>query len=154
MFSSDVSSFYIVKVALALASGDRVAARRYAESAWSSLERQIAASPSEPLWHAQLGLAQVQRGKLAEAISAARRAVELLPVSRDQVDGPLYEGVLAQVHAAAGNADSALAHLESLAKIPSFWSAAAMRAAPAFASLRSDTRFQRLVGPAGARKSQ
>jgi len=81
---------------------------------------------------------------VAEAISAAQRAVQLLPLSRDQVDGPLYEGVLAQVHAVSGNADSALVHLEKLARIPSFWSGAAMQSAPAFASLRSDPRFQRL----------
>ncbi|HVT38391.1 MAG TPA: protein kinase [Gemmatimonadaceae bacterium] len=153
-FSADASSFYTVKVALALALGDRAGAGRYAESAWSILGRQVAANPSEPLWQAQLGLAQLQRGKFAEAISAAQRAVQLLPPSRDQVDGPLFEGVLAQVHAGAGNADSALAHLESLARIPSFWSGAAMRSAPAFATLRSDPRFQRLAGPAGVPKSR
>ena len=105
----------------------------------------------EPLWQAQLGLTQLERGNVAEAIRAAQRAVQLLPPSRDQVDGPMYEGVLAQVHAAAGNADSALAHLENLRRIPSFWSGAAMRSAPAFISLRSDPRFQRLVGPDGVR---
>jgi TolB-like protein/Flp pilus assembly protein TadD len=152
--SAEVSSFYTVKVVLALALGDSAAARRYAESAWSTLERQIAANPSEPLWQAQLGLAQLQRGKIAEAITAARRAVELLPPSRDQVDGPLYEGVLAQVHAAAGNADSAIVHLENVAKIPSFWSGAAMLNAPAFASLRSDPKFQRLVERGGARRGR
>lgn len=144
----------MVKVALALALGDRAGARRHADSASSILERQVAANPAEPLWQAQLGLAQVQRGNVAEAIHAARRAVQLLPPSRDHVDGPMYEGVLAQVHAVAGNADSALAHLESLARIPSFWSGPAMRAAPAFASLRSDPRFQRLLAPDGVRKSQ
>jgi tetratricopeptide (TPR) repeat protein len=144
-FSGDASSFYIMKAALALALGDRPAARRHGESAWSSLERQVAAAPSEPQWQAQLGIVQLQRGNVAEAIKAAQRALQLLPPSRDQVDGPLYEGVLAQVHAAAGNADSAIAHLENLSKIPSFWSGAAMRAAPGFASLRSDPRFQRLT---------
>jgi tetratricopeptide (TPR) repeat protein len=147
-FSADASSFYIVKVALARALGDRAGARRYAESAWSILERQVAANPLEPLWQAQLGLVQLQRGKLTEAISAAGRAVQLLPLARDQVDGAMYEGVLAQVHAAAGNTDSALAHLESLAGIPSFWSRAAIRAAAAFALLRNDPRFERLVGTA------
>ena len=124
-FSADASSFFMVKVALALALGDRQGARRYAESAWSILERQVAANPAEPLWQAQLGLVQLQRGNVAEAI----------------------------IHAAAGNADSAIAHLESLARIPSYWSGSAMRAAPAFASLRSDRRFQRLVGPDGVRKA-
>jgi len=117
------------------------------------LERQVAANPSEPLWQAQLGLAQLQRGNVAEAVSAAQRAVQLLPLSRDQVDGPLYEGVLAQVHAAAGNADSAIVHLENLARSPSFWTGAAMQAAPAFVSLRSDPRFQRLVVSDGVSKS-
>jgi len=142
--SGDASSFYVMKVALALASGDQASARRHAESAWSILGRQVAANPSEPLWQSQLALVQLQRGNVAEAISAAQRAVQLLPLSRDQVDGPLYEGVLAQVHAVSGNADSALVHLEKLARIPSFWSGAAMQSAPAFASLRSDPRFQRL----------
>jgi eukaryotic-like serine/threonine-protein kinase len=153
-FSADASSFYSVKIALALALNEKDAASRYAESAWSTLVRQVAANPSEPLWQAQLGLAQLQRGKVAEAISAAQRAVQLLPSSRDQVDGPMFEGVLAQVHAGAGNADSALAHLERLAKIPSFWSSAAMRSAPAFASLRSDARFQRLVAAERVGKRQ
>jgi TolB-like protein/Flp pilus assembly protein TadD len=153
-FSADASSFYVMKVALAVALGDRAGARRYAESAGSILEREVAANPAEPLWQAQLALVQLQRGNVAEALDAARRAVQLLPLSRDQVDGPLYEGVLAEVHAAAGNADSALAHLTSLARIPSFWSGPAMRAAPAFASLRSDPRFQRLIRPEAVRKSQ
>lgn len=146
-FASDASAFYTLKVALALASGDRAALLRHADSASATLGRQIEANPTEPLWRAQLAVTELHRGRAAAAIDAAQRAVRLLPIARDQVDGPMYEAVLAQVHATAGNADSAIAHLEQVTRVPSFWSGPALRAAPAFASLRGDPRFERLAPP-------
>jgi hypothetical protein len=77
-------------------------------------------------------------GDTAEAIAAAQRATELLPVARDAVRGLDAVWNLVRVYALLG--------FEYLLSVTSFWTRWQFRHDPLLAYLRGNPRFQRLVG--------
>ena len=120
-------------------------ARTYADSARARLERDVSASPDDPGLRARLGLANALLGRKAAALREATRAVELLPVSRDAVDGHNYLQDLDVGEVLVGEYDAAITHLEQLLRIPSDISIPLLRVHPMWAPLRANPRFRRLV---------
>jgi Flp pilus assembly protein TadD len=94
---------------------------------------------------AMLGLVQAQRGQKDQAMAAARRAVELLPITRDAFDGPLIAVKLAVIYAQVGEADRALELLKDLVQRPNGPTPGTLRVEPEWDSLRGDPRFEALV---------
>lgn len=91
-------------------------------------------------------------GDKEAALKAARRATELLPVSRDALDGTSYLARLARIEAQVGDTESALGHLKELLTLPAGYevSAASLRSDPAWDPLRKDPRFAALISDAEA----
>ncbi len=83
---------------------------------------------------------------IAEAIAAAQRATELLPVARDAVRGLDAVWNLVRVYALLGYENEVLEQLEYLLSVTSFWTRWQFRHDPLLAYLRGNPRFQRLVG--------
>ena len=98
---------------------------------------------------AQSNIADVYAGlgQTDAALAAARRATDLLPLSRDMVGGVFYLTRLAKIEAQVGETESALNHIEQLLAVPAGreMSAASLRTDPAWDSLRKDSRFQALL---------
>src|SRR2546423_1172064 len=69
------------------------------------VEDDLAKAPGDAKLVAMLGLVHAMRGRNEEAIAAGRRAVELVPISKDAFDGPLIATKLAVIYAHAGEAD-------------------------------------------------
>jgi serine/threonine-protein kinase len=92
-----------------------------------------------------LGLVNAALGRKEEAIREGRRAVELLPIAKDTVDGPLLETNLAVIYGQVGEPDLAFAELDRLLAVPAGPTAGMLRAEPEWDSLRGDWRFGRLV---------
>ena len=84
-------------------------------------------------------------GNHAEAVRLARKAAEMIPTSRDAVDGPTYQFSLALVYAITGDNDRAIAALSGMLRVPTAFSVANLRVIPAFAKLRDDPRFEALL---------
>ena len=91
-------------------------------------------------------------GRKEEAIREGRRAVELLPESKDAVDGPWVNGFLAMIYARTGDADSALPLLERLLATPGqvdntncCITASDLRSRWQWDPIRNDPRFQKLL---------
>ena len=145
---SDSAAMMTMKAALAQAGGDAAGATRYADAAWSIAGRLAQRDTAESNWHVWMARAALLRGRPDDAVREARRAMEMLPVSLDHMDAPDHLALLAEAHAMAGHADSALAHLKELQTIPSIWKAGALRLIPEFASLRNDPRFVKLLASA------
>jgi len=141
----DSAAMMTMKAALARAGGDAAGAVRYADAAWSIAGRLALRDTAEANWHVWMARAALLRGRPDDGVREARRAMEMLPVSRDHLDGPDHLALLAEAHAMAGHADSALAHLKELVTIPSFLKAGAIRLSPEFASLRKDPRFVKVL---------
>ena len=91
------------------------------------------------------GSAHALSGRSAEAERDARRALEVLPLSRDAVDAGRVHLQVAGVYVLAGNRDAAFRVLDSMASVPSELSAAMLRLNPLYDSLRDDPRYPALL---------
>jgi tetratricopeptide (TPR) repeat protein len=125
--------------------GDQVRARAYADSARIAMEEQLQDAPDDPGLHIYLGTALAYLGRKADAVALAKRGVEMLPISRDAVNGPYFQHQLARIYILVGEPEKALDQLEPLLKIPYYLSPAWLRIDPTFDPLRKHPRFQKLV---------
>ena len=128
------------------AAGQPEAAQAAFAAAIPLLEEKIKSGAGEPSVHLSLGRAYAGMGRKEDALREGRKAVELLPVSRDAFDGPSYLEQLAQIQARVGNTDEAISLLRQLLQMPAglVLSQAVLRLDPAWDSLRNDPRFQKL----------
>jgi predicted Zn-dependent protease len=94
------------------------------------------------VWLAQ---AYAGLGRKADALREADRVVELSPVSREAVTGTARVLFVAEAYTTAGEHETALDLLESLASLPSWMSYGYLRFEPALDPLRDDPRFQKLL---------
>ena len=79
------------------------------------------------------------------AVSEAKRAVELLPISKDALQGPRILINLAVVYAWTNELDLAFATLDSLTKTPKGIYYGALKLDPIWDPLRKDPRFDKLL---------
>jgi serine/threonine-protein kinase len=80
-----------------------------------------------------------------DAIREGRRAVELLPVERDSINGSHLLMHLAMIYAATGEKDLAIEQLKLLLSKPGDGSYGDFRLNPFWDPLRADPRFEKLV---------
>ena len=92
-----------------------------------------------------LGMADAALGHKDDAIREGRRAVELLPVTKDAIIGALLVKYLALIYAWTGEKDLALEQLSVAVRIPSHLSYGQLRLHPFWDPLRDDPRFEKLV---------
>jgi len=120
--------------------------RVYADSARVRLERTGRDRPGDPRRHAALGLAYALLQRKDDAIRKGRRAVELLPVSKDALAGPQYVFYLAEIYAVVGEYEEAINRLDYLLSIPSdAVSVATLRIDPWWDPLREHPQFKTLL---------
>jgi len=93
-------------------------------------------------------MADAGLGLKENALREAMRAIELCPVSRDAVDGPFYETMLALVYAWTGEHDAALTQLEQIVRLPRGPDYGELRFDPLLDEIRTDPRFDRLLSQA------
>jgi serine/threonine-protein kinase len=75
----------------------------------------------------------------------AKRAADLLPVTKDAVDGARVLKYLAATYASTGKQDAAFAELSTAVKIPGYLSYGELRLDPIWDPLRADPRFEKIV---------
>ena len=80
-----------------------------------------------------------------EALRHIRQTMELIPESRDALDGPTYRYTFAWIQAVSGDKDQAIAELARLLRAPGNISIAGIRVDPGFAKLHGDPRFEALL---------
>jgi TolB-like protein/class 3 adenylate cyclase len=97
-----------------------------------------------PAW-SRLGLIDAGLGSKEDAIREGRRACELLPVTKDAMDGPSYIINLATIYAWTGEKGLALEQLAIAAKIPAGVTYGELKLYPQWDSLRGDPRFEKIV---------
>jgi hypothetical protein len=71
--------------------------------------------------------------------------MELVPVSKDALDGPSYVTNLAMIYAWTGEKDLALGQLEISAQIPGGVMYGELKLYPQWDSLRGDLRFEKIL---------
>jgi len=132
--------------------GDTIRAREAFDSARRTLEAQVRADPNDADGWSWLGLSYAGLGRTSEAISAGRRATELLPMSRDAVEGSGVLMRLAAIYASGGDTPDAVAILRKLLASSTagfVCSAQLLRIDPAWERVRADPDFKALLANAG-----
>jgi TolB-like protein/class 3 adenylate cyclase len=131
-----------------MALDDSSKARPHFVRARDWLREYIAREPESvnlPAAQAWLGLTQAYLGERAEALGNAHRALELLPISRDTLDGPGIAVIVAAIHMRLGDHDRALTELEPLLKVPAGMHAYPLQRNLDWKPLWDDPRFKKLV---------
>jgi TolB-like protein/Flp pilus assembly protein TadD len=115
------------------------------DSARVNGEKELAERPNNPNTHGGLGFIYACLGHKDEAIREGMRGVDLLPVSKDAVDGPAGVETLVEIYIEVGEYDAALDQIEYLLSIPCGVSVSLLRLDPLYDPLRKLPRFQKLL---------
>ena len=105
----------------------------------------VAARPDDPKALMVLAKIDAKLGRKDEAVRAAERAVELLPVSVDSYEGPQFLPLLVQVYADVGETDRAMEVLQRAVALPGGPSHGFLQLDAEYDPLRHDERFQKIV---------
>jgi serine/threonine-protein kinase len=108
-------------------------------------EKVIQAQPSYGPAFCALGLIDAALGRKEEALREGRRAVALLPVEKDAVNGPLMIEYLAMIAAWVGDKDLACQQLASVVHRPSNVGYGELKLMPYWDPLRGQPCFEKLV---------
>ena len=144
-FDNDRGAWATVLMQLYYLRGDQTRARAYADSAWQDTRRQIQAAPDDGQRRMIGGLQLAYLGRKAEAIAEGQRGLALSPVSRDHINGPYFQHLMARIYLMVGEPEKALDMLEPLLKMPYFLSPGWLRVDPTFAPLKGNPRYDRLI---------
>ena len=124
---------------------DKEHARSAFQRARSILKKTIQEGSDDASRHMMLGMVLAGLGEKNAAIAEGKRAMMLLPESRDALDGPKMTLALAQIYAWTGENDAALELLERSLTTPAGVTVSSLKLDPTWDPLRSDARFQALV---------
>jgi len=124
---------------------DEPKARAAFEEAWMEQAKIVEAQPNYAPPLCVLGLINAARGRKQESLSECRRAVELLPVTKDALNGPLLVKWYAASAAWLGEKDLACEQLSAAARFPGDVSYGELKTMPFWDPLRDDPRFEQIV---------
>jgi TolB-like protein/class 3 adenylate cyclase/tetratricopeptide (TPR) repeat protein len=125
--------------------GDIAAARAAFTKARAETAKSIADQPDYAEALCVLGMADAALGNKEDAIREGRRAIELMPVSKNAIVGPSLIECLALIDAWTGEKDLAFHQLAIAASTPGFLSYGELKLHPYWDPLRGDPRFEKIV---------
>jgi TolB-like protein/Tfp pilus assembly protein PilF len=125
--------------------GDVAAAQAAFTAARAELKKSLRDQPSNGAALCALGMVDAALGNKKDAVHEGRRAVQLLPVGKDAIDGALLTEYLAAIYGLVGKKDDAFNQLAIAAKIPGHLSYGQLRLDPLWDPLRGDPRFEKIA---------
>jgi len=124
---------------------DEGKARLAFTAARAEQEKVVEAQPNYGPAVSVLGLIDAYLGRKEEALREGRRAVELLPVDKDAINGPHMIEVLSVIAAWIGDKNLACEQLAVAIRHPSRLSYGELKLLPWWDPLRGDSRFEKIV---------
>jgi tetratricopeptide (TPR) repeat protein len=127
--------------------GDATATETAFTAARVEMEKILREQPDYAQALCVMGMSDAALGRKEDAIREGRRAVELLPVTKDMMAGGIVLANLAIIYAWTGETDLALEQLGTAIRFPSsnFLSYGQLKLHPFWDPLRGDPRFEKLV---------
>jgi TolB-like protein/Flp pilus assembly protein TadD len=125
--------------------GDNGKARESFQRARADVEKTINEQPDYPAALALLGMIDAGLGRKDDAIREGRSACDLLPMTKDAVDGVAFVVQLAQVYTWTGEKDLAIETLAKALSVPSDCHYGELKLHPIWDPLRDDPRFEKLM---------
>jgi TolB-like protein/Flp pilus assembly protein TadD len=132
-------------ILLARLQGEQVGANPSFAETRDQLNQRVQKEPGNAKLLSQLAVIDALLGKKELAIAEAKRAVELMPISKDAVDGTYPELNLAAVYAWTNELDLAFETLTSLSKVPNGLYYGPLKREPYWEPLRHDPRYEKLL---------
>jgi tetratricopeptide (TPR) repeat protein len=111
----------------------------------ATLERAVREQPEDYALHLGLGRAYALLGRRSDAAREARRAMELLPLSRDAYGGLYIAWEAAGILAQSGEGEEAVRIVERLLEGPGWHTGHDLRRHPDWDPVRNDPRFNALL---------
>jgi serine/threonine-protein kinase len=130
---------------VARAQGDSIAANAAFSEARTQQEKLILDQPDYAPAVCVLGLIDAALGRKVDALREGRRAIEMLPMSKDSLNGAHLVQFFAITCAWAGDKDLALEQLRIATENPSFVNYGELKLHPYWDPLRGDPRFEKIV---------
>lgn len=156
-------TFGVDAVQFTRAFGEGLAARENGDSAAAQTAFATARAEQEKILRNQtdyapalciMGVIDAGLGRKEDAIREGQQALELLPLTRDPINGAHMIEFLAVIYAWTGEADKACEQLEMATKIPGTLSYGQLKLYPFWDPLRGNQRFEKIVAslaPAAAK---
>ena len=145
--SDDVIQFNrpFIKGVIARMTNDSDEARVAFTAARAEHEKLVQAQPNYGPPLCVLGLIDAALGRKEDALREGRRAVELLPVEKDAINGARMISYLAMIAAWVGDKDLACEQLAIAIHPPSTVTYGQLKLLPFWDPLRGDPRFEKIV---------
>jgi hypothetical protein len=109
------------------------------------LNRKVQNAPGNALLLSQLAVVDALLKNKEAAVAEAKHAVELLPIAKDALQGPLMELNLAVVYAWTSELDLAFEKLSSLTTVPNGIFYGQLKGDLYWEPLRHDPRYEKLL---------
>jgi TolB-like protein/Flp pilus assembly protein TadD/class 3 adenylate cyclase len=142
--TGSIPKSFLVGQAHQFAQNPSEARKAFEEAKWI-VQHASTEQPDDAAPHVLLGEIYANLGQKDEALREGKRAVELLPESRDAVEGPLMTLGLARIYTILGDADAAIPLLEHSLSSPAGVHVPILKLDPVWDPLRGDARFEKLV---------
>jgi TolB-like protein/class 3 adenylate cyclase len=135
------------KAAIHLLAGDAANARDEIESGRALVEARLRQQSDDRYALTQLSWIDTALGRNAEALTAARRAAELMPSEKDAVEGPEVLAGLAEIEVRTGETAEAVKTLRQVLLLPAGMvvSIQRLKIDPVWDPIRNDPAFQQLL---------
>jgi tetratricopeptide (TPR) repeat protein len=125
--------------------GDSVKAQTAFAAARKEVEKTVEKQPDFAAALSLLGMIDAGLDRKEDAVREGRQACELLPTSKDAIDGDVLAINLAQIYAWTGEKDRAIEQIAAIQRAPSVLSFGLLKMHPYWDSLRGDPRFEKIV---------
>jgi TolB-like protein/class 3 adenylate cyclase/Tfp pilus assembly protein PilF len=130
---------------IARCQGDSAKAQAAFTAARREVEKTVEEQPDFAAAVSLLGMIDAGLERKEEALREGRRGCELLPISKDAIDGADIAINLAQIYAWTGEKDRAIEQIAAVERVPNTLSYGLLKLHPYWDSLRGDPRFEKIV---------
>ena len=130
---------------VALCQGDTAKANAAFTSARAEVAKTLEEKPDSAGALSLLGMIDAGLGRKEEAEREGLRSCELMPISKDAIEGAALAANLAQIYTWIGEKDLAVEQIATVERVPNLLSYGLLKLHPQWDSLRSDPRFEQIV---------